>query len=136
MVAFARCMRAHGIDMPDPFHRTGHEGLSIELPEQGPATAGAYRLCGHFLEPAIELKQRAAMERITPSVRLGLIHYAECMRSHAVPMLDPDQFGGLSLGNVPGISNGFGRYSPQFRVADRDCRSLLPPSIHDDGTGP
>jgi hypothetical protein len=136
MVQFARCMRAHGINMPDPSHRPGHEGLSIELPEQGPATTDAYNACGHFLQPTIELKQQAAAQRLTPAVRLALIHYAECMRSHAVPMLDPDPTGQLNLGNVPGISSGFGRYTPQFRAADHACGHLLPASVHDNGTGP
>jgi len=136
MVQFASCMRAHGINMSDPFHRPGHSGLTIEPPEQGPATAAGYTACGHYLEATIELKQRAAEPRITPAVRLGLIHYAECMRGHAVPMLDPNAIGGLSLGNVPGISNGVGRYSPQFRAADTACRHLLPASISDNGTGP
>jgi hypothetical protein len=69
-------------------------------------------------------------------VRLALIHYAECMRTHAVPMLDPNPLGQLNLGNVAGISNGFGRYSPQFRTADQACRRVLPTTVHDDGTGP
>lgn len=136
MVEFARCMRTHGVDMPDPFHRPGHDGLSIDLPEQGRATSDAYRACGSYLQPAIELKERAVEQRITPAIRLGLIRYAECMRSHAIAMLDPNQLGQLSLGSVPGISDGFGRYSPQFRIADRNCRQLLPSSIPDDGTGP
>lgn len=136
MVQFARCMRAHGIDMPDPFRRPGHEGLTIELPEQGPATRAAYNACGRYLQATIELKQGAAEQRITPAVRLGLIHYAECMRSRAIAMLDPDPMGQLALGNVPGISNGLGRYTPQFRIADQACRHLLPASVHDDGSGP
>jgi hypothetical protein len=135
MVDFARCMRAHGIAMADPFHRPGHSGLSIDLPQQGPATTTAYKTCGHFLTPVIEAKQ-ARVPAITEAVRLGLIHYAQCMRSHGIPMLDPTQQGNLDLGNVPGISNGIGRYTPQFRSADRTCRRLLPSGVHDDGTGP
>jgi hypothetical protein len=135
MVDFARCMRAHGIAMADPFHRPGHAGLSIDLPEQGPGTTAAYKICGHFLQPVIEAKQSGA-PAITEAARLGLIHYAQCMRNHGVPMLDPTQQGNLDLGNVPGIGDGVGRYTPQFRSADRDCRHLLPSSVHDDGTGP
>ena len=58
------------------------------------------------------------------------------MRSHDIGMLDPTPAGALSLGNVPGISNDYGRYSPQFRAADQACRHLLPADVHDDGTGP
>jgi len=66
----------------------------------------------------------------------ALTRYAECMRSHDIDMLDPTPSGALSLGNVPGITASFGRYSPQFRAADSACRHLLPASVHDDGTGP
>ncbi len=122
--------------MPDPFHRPGHEGLSIELPQQAPATTSADDACGHYLQATVELKQQAAAQIITPAVHLGLIRYAVCMRSHAVPMLDPNPLGQLSLGNVPGMSDGFGRYTPQFRIADQTCRHLLPATVHDNGTGP
>jgi hypothetical protein len=136
MIEFAHCVRAHGISMADPYHRPGHAGLSIELPGQGPATADAYKACSQFLKPVIELKQAAAQQQITPAVRLGLIRYAECMRGYAVPMLDPNALGQLNLGDVPGISDGFGRYTPQFHTADHDCRHLLPSSVPDNGTGP
>ncbi len=136
MIQFARCMRAHGINMPDPVHLAGHQGLSIELPRPGPATTAAYGACGRYLQATIALKERGAAQRITPAVRLGLIHYAQCMRSHAIAMLDPGPMGDLSLGSVPGISNNIGRYTPQFAAADHACRHLLPASIHDNGSGP
>jgi hypothetical protein len=136
MVQFAGCMRAHGISMSDPFHRPGHEGLTVDLPERGPATTDAYNACGHYLDATIQLKEQGAARRITPAVRLGLIHYAECMRSHAIGMLDPDPTGALALGNVPGIDNTLGRQTPEFAAADRACRHLLPASVPDNGTGP
>jgi hypothetical protein len=58
------------------------------------------------------------------------------MRGHDIAILDPTPDGELNLGRVPGISNDFGRYSPQFRAADAACRHFLPASVHDDGTGP
>ena len=134
MLEFAHCMRAHGVDMPDPFHRPGHSGLSIELPDGAPRTL-AYTACVHYIRAIVAAKEAGARP-ITATVRLALIHYAECMRTHGIPMLDPTPDGSLSLGNVPGLSNGAGRYSPQFRFADTSCRHFLPPTIHDDGTGP
>ncbi len=66
----------------------------------------------------------------------ALTRYAECMRGHAIAMLDPTSAGELNLGSVPGITSDFGRYSPQFRTADAGCRHFLPRDVHDDGTGP
>jgi hypothetical protein len=131
MISFARCMRRHGVQMSDPFHRPGHQGLSIDMPTQDAATRPAYRVCIHFMEPTIQMKQAAAGARAAPQMA-ALTRYARCMRSHDISMLDPTPQGGLGLGNA----SDFGRYSPQFRSADTACRHLLPAGVHDDGTGP
>jgi hypothetical protein len=134
-IDFTGCMRSHHIAMADPVHRPGHTGLSLVLPAKGPATVRAYDACQHFIAKVVNFKE-AHMRAIAQPNRLGLIRYAQCMRSHAIPMLDPDQYGILNLGNVPGINNGFGRYSPQFRAADHACRRLLPAGVRDNGSGP
>ena len=135
MIDFTRCMRAHGVQMPDPYHRAGHQGLSLDLPSPAAASRSADSACNHYMEPIIQAKEAGAAERAAPHLA-ALSHYAQCMRSHDISMLDPNPYGGLELGNVPGITSGFGRYSPQFRAADSACRHLLPAGIHDDGTGP
>jgi len=135
MVAFTRCMRGHGTSMSDPFHRPGHQGLTINLPPQDAATAAAYHACNHFLAHIIAAKEAGAAALAAPNLR-ALTNYAQCMRSHDIDMLDPNAQGSLNLGNVPGITDNFGRYSPQFRAADAACRHLLPAGVHDDGSGP
>ncbi len=134
-VSFTHCMRSHGVQMSDPFHRPGHQGLSIDLPTRDAATRTAYAACNHFIVSIIEAKQAGAAAQAAPHLQ-ALTDYARCMRGHDIGMLDPTPTGALSLGNVPGISNAFGRYSPQFRSADAACRHLLPAGVHDDGTGP
>lgn len=137
MLNFARCMRAHGVAMRDPFHRPGHTGLSIEFPPTpSPATRTATAACTYFIRPIMQAKQAYAAAAITPARLAALTRYARCMRAHDISMLDPTSFGALNLGNVPGISGNFGRYSPQFRAADTACRHLLPAGVADDGTGP
>lgn len=135
MVAFTRCMRAHGVQMSDPYHRPGHAGLSIDTPPHDGATAGAYAACNHILEPLIQMKMAHATA-VAAHELPALTHYAECMRSHDIDMLDPTSYGALNLGNVPGINYAYGRYSPQFRAADSACRHLLPAGVRDDGSGP
>ena len=133
---YARCMRAHGVDMPDPVHIPGHTGLSIEFPAPGPATRAADTACQHFIRPLVQAKEAGAAAAMAPASLAALTRYARCMRAHDIPMLDPTSFGALNLGNVPGISSDFGRYSPQFRAADTACRHLLPAEVRDNGTGP
>jgi hypothetical protein len=135
MVEFTRCLRTRGVAEPDPFHRPGHSGVSVEIPSPGPTTNAALSACNHFLAPIAQMKQAGAGQELA-SWLPALTRYAECMRSHDIAMLDPNPMGDVSLGSVPGISSDFGRYSPQFRAADAACRHVLPAAIHDDGTGP
>jgi hypothetical protein len=138
MLNFTRCMRAHGVNMPDPTHIPGHTGLSLQFPGATPAssTRAATAACTHFIQPIMQAKDAGAAAAMSPARLAALASYARCMRAHDIPMLDPTSFGALNLGRVPGISSDFGRYSPQFRAADTACRHLLPAGVHDDGTGP
>jgi len=134
-VDFTRCMRAHGVQMSDPVHIPGHSGLSIEMPTRDASTSAAYGACTHFITKIIAAKQAGAAAQAVADLP-ALTRYAQCMRSHDISMLDPGPQGQLDLGNVPGITSDFGRYSPQFRAADQACRHLLPPGVQDDGSGP
>jgi hypothetical protein len=136
MVHFAQCMRSHGVAMSDPSHLPGHTGLSINMPAQDAATRPAFAACNHFMQPIIQAKESGAAAHLSPTRLAALTRYAECMRSHDIGMLDPTTAGELSLGNVPGITSDFGRYSPQFRAADTACRHFLPAGVQDNGTGP
>ena len=135
MISFTRCMRSHGVQMSDPVHRAGHAGLSIDMPTQDSATAAAYAACTHFIAPVLEIKAAGAASQAAAQLP-ALTRYAQCMHSHDIAMLDPTSQGQLNLGNVPGITSDFGRYSPQFRAADAACRHFLPAGVRDDGTGP
>src|SRR5262249_42309951 len=132
MLNYARCMRAHGGNQPDPRHIPGHAGLSLVPAAPPPPRRAATAACTHFLQPIIQRKTAA----MTPARIAALASYARCMRSHDIAMLDPTSSGQVNLGTVPGISSNFGRNSAQFRGADAACRHLLPAGIHDDGTGP
>jgi hypothetical protein len=134
-VNYARCLRAHGVNEPDPAPRPGHSGLSFEVPQATAANRAALHACNHFVAKIYAAKQAGAQHQLTQWLP-SLVRYASCMRAHDIPMLDPGPQGELNLGHVPGITSDFGRYSPQFRAADAACRHLLPASVHDDGTGP
>ena len=135
MVGFARCMRGHGVQMPDPSHRPGHAGLSIDMPSRTASNSAAYAACTHFIAPVLAQKAAGAAAQAAPELP-ALTRYARCMRGHDINMLDPTSQGELNLGRVPGITDDFGRYSPQFRSADAACQNFLPADVHDDGTGP
>jgi hypothetical protein len=135
MVNFTRCLRAHGVNEPDPIHRPGHAGLSVEIPAYTAANRPALNACNHFLEPIIQMKNAGRAAQVAAQMP-ALTQYAQCMRQHDISMLDPTPQGQLNLGNVPGMHSDFGRYSPQFHAADVACRHFLPPGVNDTGTGP
>jgi hypothetical protein len=137
IVNYTQCLRSHGVNEPDPVDEThnGHTGLSFSFPPATAANQPALSACNHFISGLMAAKQAGANEELTRWMP-SLVRYASCMRHHDVPMLDPGAQGQLNLGNVPGITSDFGRYSPQFRAADTACRHLLPSGVHDDGTGP
>jgi len=133
-IDFTRCMRAHGVAVPDPTHRPGHAGLSIYIPS-GANGSPAWNACVHYIQPIISMKTAGQASWAAANLD-ALTRFARCMRAHDIPMLDPGPLGQLNLGNVPGITSNYGRYSPQFRAADSACRHFLPPGVRDDGTGP
>jgi hypothetical protein len=134
IIDFAHCMRAHGVNVPDPVHESGHQGLSIQMPQRTAANQAAFTACTPHIQALINAKLSAARQHAAPNLP-SLLRYARCMRAHAIPMLDPDQYGELNLGRIAGIPNT-GRYTPQFRAADAACRHLLPSGTPDNGTGP
>jgi len=137
IVDYTHCLRAHGVNEPDPHQVThnGYSGLAFDVPPSSPTDNAATEACRHFIAKLLGAKQAGARQEITRWLP-SLVRYAACMRGHDIAMLDPGPQGELNLGNVPGITSDFGRYSPQFRAADAACRHLLPTGVHDDGTGP
>ena len=135
MIRFARCVRAHGVQIQDPYHRAGHSGLTLNFPAPTAANQPALDACKHFLQSLINFKQAGAASHAAHDLP-ALTAYARCMRAHDIPMLDPTPQGDLNLGRVPGVTGDYGRYTPQFRSADGACRHLLPADVHDNGTGP
>ena len=134
-INYARCLRSHGVAEPDPYHRPGNTGLTVVVPTPSSHNRAALAACNHFIAKIAATKEANASRELA-SWLPALTRYAVCMRSHDIDMLDPGPQGQLNLGTVPGITDDFGRYSPQFRSADTACRHLLPAAVHDDGTGP
>src|SRR6266704_933199 len=119
-LAYARCMRSHGVpDFPDPdsngnFH-LGNNSVS------GQETA-ANQVCNHLLNVGTQLN--AAQTQHTLS---QLVKYAQCMRAHGVPNFpDPHTTSG-GLGVPSGFSfdmSGIDLKSQQTRSANQACQSL------------
>ena len=125
---FARCMREHGVDMPDP---NADGGFVAVGPAPGQAAAGvdsappsgfeeADKACRHLLEDLIQ-DGGPAMD---PKEQDRAIAFARCMREHGVDMPDPDfSKGGAQIR----IGEGFNPGSEAFQAAQKACGSLFGP---------
>lgn len=123
----AKCLRAHGINVPDP------------SPGGGPAgEGGAFRILRNYSQAQVQSALQACRQyfaqafpqaNLSPAQRAQmqqqLVKFAECMRSHGVDIPDPtfNSAGGF------GVRRSFGsvdRNSPAFRSASQACSSLRP----------
>lgn len=127
-LAYAQCMRRHGItNFPDP-NAQGNFELNGGLSTRSPAFAAADKACrslmskGSGMTPA---QQAAAMA--------AALKFSQCMRAHGVPDFpDPQSVpgGGIVIsvraGSGAGGGSNFDPGSPQFQAAQNTCRHLLP----------
>ena len=107
-LAFAKCMRQHGVDMPDPtFDDSGGGGMMIK--QSGPAgSTGArpddatMKAAQTACQPILD-KAQQDMPRPSPAeeakMRDQALKFAKCMRDHGVDMPDPtfDDNGGMKI---------------------------------------
>jgi hypothetical protein len=121
-LAFAKCMREHGIDMPDP-----------KVDANGKMTM---RVNGRGVgEAKMRAAQSACQDKMggpfgpggggqaDPEFQEAALKYSQCMRQHGVPKFpDPQPNGGLLLRKDSGVDPT----SPTFKAADKTCQQLLP----------
>ena len=136
---FSKCMRDHGVDVPDP-QRVGSGGIKVtgsNINPNDPKTKAAQSACQKYM-------QIGGGETIDPARRAKLqeaaLNFARCMREHGVDMPDPQLSGkgGLtfqagprsggsggpsSTGNGKGL--GVNPESPKFKAADKACNHFL-----------
>lgn len=116
VLEFTECMRAHGVDMPDP--QPGDE--SIEVPDSGdPVSRKAQRACN----PKLEKVAQDVTPEVEEEFREGWLAFTECMREEGIEMADPKFLGpGKMLLGIAGIDTT----SPAFEAAKAACGDEAP----------
>jgi hypothetical protein len=122
LLAYARCMREHGVDVPDP-----------QVDGSGRATFRMLRPRGN--ERAFQEAEEACrehLERVRPrnldpeqqeELREAMLAFAQCMREHGVDIPDPEfGEGGGDAVRLRDIDPN----DPTFREAEEACRDLRP----------
>jgi hypothetical protein len=118
-LAFAQCMRNHGIhDFPDP-DSSGNFDLSggTELNSSNPTYQAATEACS-----SLGSAGKASGPSLSPQQVAAVVSFAECMRSHGIHNYpDPD-----SSGRIPGIRHfGINPNSSQFQAANDACAHYI-----------
>jgi hypothetical protein len=119
---WARCMRQHGIDLPDP--QITRDGIDQQLPNRAqtksPKFKAADQACRKQLpnggQPTAQEQQQALARALA---------FARCMRQHGANMPDP-KF------TADGIDQPWPdppeRDTPKFRAAQQACERAVPPA--------
>jgi hypothetical protein len=122
---FAKCMRDHGVDMPDP-KRDSNGGISITGPPgkartkiDDPKMKAAQDACQKYMDtgggPPMDPAQQARLQD-------AFVAYAGCMRGKGIDMPDPKV---RSHGVQMRMTKGQTPDSPVFKAADTACHHFL-----------
>jgi hypothetical protein len=120
-VAFARCVRAHGVpNFPDPdssgkFSKQALQQLGVSKSR----LRAAINPCSHLLP---------GQAPITVQDQQDYLKAASCMRSHGIAEFpDPTFSSGSASFTMP--TPGVNTSSPQFTRAEQICRRLIPAGL-------
>ncbi len=117
---YAKCMRANGDPAwPDPDSNGMFGNNNGSLDESSAAYKAANQACSKLGSgqnaPAPAQQQQALSQ---------LLKYSHCMRAHGIPKF-PDPISDSS-GVYFSYSGNIGQHTPQFKVAQQACQSLMP----------
>jgi hypothetical protein len=113
---YAKCMREHGVDFPDPVN--GRFNLKSERGDQR-KLKDAQKACQDILENAMP----PLSEEQESELREAALEFAKCMREHGVDMPDPTfPKGGGILQRMP---LGTDEDDPKVEEARKACEPIL-----------
>ena len=142
MLDFARCMRDHGIDMPDPDTSGDGPGVvTFKAPASGSSDApdidsnkfkDANEACRKLLGDAGPQNMSPKQQQEAQDQALA---FSRCMRDHGVDMPDPTfgSDGGMTM-KIDG-SSGVDPSDPKFVAAQQACGSAFGPKGAKGGPG-
>jgi hypothetical protein len=122
MLDFARCMREHGVDMPDPtFDENGGSTMAIgvegeNMPDQATMEA-AQEACEPIMEDVIAAGPQDMDPEEVAKRQEEALAFAKCMRDHGVDFPDPQFEGGGRMTQSMTADPS----DPNFQAAQEAC---------------
>jgi hypothetical protein len=124
-LVYARCMRQHGVNMPDP--QITANGMRLRPPPKSPKLAAAHQACRQYSPNGGEPTALTAQER------QRALAFARCVRQHGIDNMPDPQFTGNRV--VQDDPPGMEREDPRLRAAVQACVQFLPPHKRGGGGG-
>lgn len=119
MLAYAQCMRDHGVNLPDP--GSGGSG-PVQLNVDPTTMDAAQNACKSKLKGQ-NLNTMSAAEQAR--MRDSLIKFSQCMRAHGINLPDPTfNANGATIRGGP--DSGIDPNSAEFQAAQKACQKNLP----------
>jgi hypothetical protein len=125
MLDFAKCMRDHGVDMPDPQFTDGGGGALVKV--NGGASAAdsetvekAQQACQSIMEDVVGDIDAQLSPEEQERMKQQALDFAKCMRDHGVDMPDP-QFGEGGRVSIQMGGKGMDPNDPKFEDAQKAC---------------
>jgi hypothetical protein len=122
MLAYAQCMRSHGVaNFPDPNGQGVIQGSGIN--PGSPSFQAADKACRHVLpnggQPTAAQQAKALAQALK---------FSQCMRSHGIsgfpdPQTQPG--GGIAIRLRAGQGSDLSPQNPQFQAAQKACQGLI-----------
>jgi hypothetical protein len=124
----AKCLRAHGLNVPDPSPNGGVAGGGggggiLRTIRSQPNFQSAMNACSRYTKQAFPRLNLSAAQRA--QFQQDAVKFAECMRAHNIDIPDPTTQPGGGFGLKAAIPQSE-RNSPAFQSALQTCRSNLP----------
>jgi len=122
-LAYSECMRSHGVpDFPDP-NAEGNIQVapgSPNDPMNNSVGQAAENACRHLLPGSSSSNTGTEQQTVDQ-----LLNLAKCMRAHGEPTFPDPKVSGGSVTLPAGLDFS----SPQFKAAERACKSLIPAGL-------
>jgi hypothetical protein len=124
----AKCLRSHGLNVPDPSPNGGLAGggggggIFRSLRSQ-PNFQSALQACSQYTRQAFPRLNLSPAQRA--QFQQDLVKFAECMRAHNIDIPDPSTTAGGGFGIFRSLPSSE-RNSPAFQSALQACRSNIP----------
>ena len=121
-VAYARCMRQHNVNVPDPAPGQVGWNPGPATARQSPLWGAAWQACQHLLPAGYTPGNHPTAQELEQ-----LRTFAVCMRAHGIDISDPKPDGEWTIGGrLAHVTKAQLNNDPGYKAAMAACKGKLP----------